>query len=82
MTEEAWGGSSMTSIVRMTCPRIGLEVSTGMLIDPGTFKVLTENGSQVRCPACGEVHAWPQDARLSPTPDPLAEILGIVPEKR
>ena len=71
----------MTTTIRMTCPRTGTDVSTGIVIDPVTFKGLIENGSQVRCPACGQVHAWPKDARLTPTPDVMSEVLGVPPRR-
>jgi hypothetical protein len=60
----------------MTCPSTGKEVSMGIIVDAGTFKELVQVGTQVRCPACKQIHAWPKDARLLGVDVRLEDLLG------
>ena len=59
----------------MRCPSTGEMVLTGILVSSETFKELVENGSQIRCPACGGVHAWTKDTARSIV-DPTDVVLG------
>jgi hypothetical protein len=38
------------------CPATGLEVSTELEVDAGSYETLTKNGDPVRCPHCAEPH--------------------------
>ena len=68
-------GAAMSLTMVMRCPSTGEMVLTGILVSSETFKELVDNGSQVRCPACGEVHAWPDDTVRSVV-DPTDVVLG------
>ena len=51
-------------------------VLTGILVSSKTFKELVHNGSQIRCPACGEVHAWGEETARSNV-DATDVVLGL-----
>jgi hypothetical protein len=46
------------STVMIKCPQNGQAISTGIEIDPDTFRSLPTVGSQVKCLACGGHHIW------------------------
>ena len=71
-------GAAMSATMVMRCPNTGEMVLTGILVSSETFKELVDNGSQVRCPACGQVHAWPDDTARSFV-DPADVVLGPDP---
>ena len=66
------------STMVMRCPNTGEMVLTGIMVSSETFKELVDNGSQVRCPACGEVHAWGEETARSNV-DPTDVVLGPGP---
>jgi len=47
------------------CPTSGHEVSTGLEIDPESYRALPEGLAEIKCPACGLTHNLYQvEARL------------------
>jgi hypothetical protein len=46
------------SIVVITCPHSGQDVSTGIEIDEASFAKLPDVLVRSRCPQCGMQHAW------------------------
>jgi len=55
----------MISMMVMRCPSTGETVMTGILVSSETFNELLQNGSQIRCPVCRQIHSWGEDTRLS-----------------
>ena len=49
-------GSMGTVTIR--CPVTGEQVSTGVIIDPGSFAIVSFDAHRFRCDACGETHTW------------------------
>ena len=48
------------------CPTSGYEVSTGLDIDPDSYRALPKVLAEIKCPACGLIHNLYQvDARLA-----------------
>ena len=48
------------------CPTSGHEVSTGLEIDPDSYRALPKVLAEIKCPACGLIHNLYQvDARLA-----------------
>ena len=46
------------------CPKSGHEVSTGLEIDPDSYRALPKVLAEIKCPACGLIHNLYQvDAR-------------------
>jgi hypothetical protein len=44
--------------VMIRCPRTDRAVSTQIHTEVAVFERLPEVPSELRCPACGEVHVW------------------------
>jgi hypothetical protein len=44
--------------VVITCPRTGYEVPTGIVTDITSLNTLPKGKTELRCPACGEIHEW------------------------
>jgi len=60
------------SSVMIKCPKTGRPVSTGIETEPAVFRKLPRVASRMRCPACGEEHAWSVgSAWLASEPRPL-----------
>jgi hypothetical protein len=68
-------GWAMSLTLVMRCPSTGEMVLTGILVNSEMFKELVENGSQIRCPACGQAHPWTKDTARSIV-DPTDVVLG------
>jgi hypothetical protein len=67
----------MSTMVVIRCPETDAEVSVGIQMDLHTFDLLPSEHVVLKCPACGNRHAWSRkDAYLS-----LARNAGP-PEKR
>src|SRR6476661_5862625 len=48
------------------CPTSGHEVSTGLEIDPDSYRALPKVLAEVKCPACGLIHnLYEVDTRLA-----------------
>jgi hypothetical protein len=49
-----------------TCPTTGRETSTGIHVEPESFKRLSGTVTNAVCPHCGTIHCWwTHEARLS-----------------
>jgi hypothetical protein len=46
------------SSVMIRCPATGHAVSTGIETEPVVFRRLPKVTARMRCPACGQEHAW------------------------
>jgi len=46
------------SSVMIRCPNTGEAVSTAIETEPNVFRRLPKVAALMRCPACGEEHAW------------------------
>ena len=46
------------SAVMIRCPVTGRPVSTAIETEPSVFRKLPEVAAHMRCPACGQDHAW------------------------
>jgi hypothetical protein len=44
--------------IMIRCPRTGCAVSTEIETEPSVFACLPEVPRRLRCPLCGEEHAW------------------------
>jgi hypothetical protein len=60
------------SEVMIQCPSTGRAVSTAIETEPSVFHRLPPIAATMRCPACGQEHAWlTSSAWLAGTPHPL-----------
>ena len=48
----------MSSMILMRCPVTRAAVSTGLMTDKATYRLLRSKKSQVHCSACGGMHDW------------------------
>jgi hypothetical protein len=48
----------MSSMIYMLCPVTRGTVSTGLMADKATYRLLRSKKSQVHCSACGGMHDW------------------------
>jgi hypothetical protein len=56
----------MSAMVVIRCPETDAEVSVGIQMDLHTFDLLPSEHVVLKCPACGNRHAWSRkDAYLS-----------------
>jgi hypothetical protein len=53
-----YGGAIMSSMVMIRCPVTDETVASGLLMARDAFRVLRTKNSDIRCPACGELHSW------------------------
>jgi hypothetical protein len=54
----------VTIVIR--CPKTGVEVPTGQVMDLEALHTLPKEKMALRCPVCGEVHDWSaEDALLT-----------------
>jgi hypothetical protein len=44
--------------ISITCPTTGKPVSTGMTMEPESFRRSVLTGNSVKCPHCGVTHIW------------------------
>ena len=49
---------SHASVVMVSCPTTGRELSTGVEMDAATFERLPDIHSQIKCPVCRLDHNW------------------------
>jgi hypothetical protein len=49
---------SHASVVMVSCPITGRELSTGVELDAATFERLPDIHSQIKCPLCRLDHNW------------------------
>ena len=49
---------SHASVVMVSCPTTGRELSTGVEMDAATFERLPDIHSQIKCPLCHLDHNW------------------------
>ncbi len=56
----------MSAMVVIRCPETDAEVPVGIQMDLHTFELLPSENVDLKCPACGNRHAWSKkDAYLS-----------------
>ena len=56
----------MSAMVVIRCPETDAEVPVGIQMDLHTFEFLPTDNADLKCPACGNRHAWSKkDAYLS-----------------
>jgi hypothetical protein len=48
----------MSSMVMIRCPVTDETVASGLLMARDAFTVLRTKNTDIRCPACGELHSW------------------------
>jgi hypothetical protein len=48
----------MSSMVMIRCPVTDQAVASGLLMARDVFRVLRTKNTDIRCPACGGLHAW------------------------
>ena len=48
----------MSAMIVFTCPNTGHDVSSGILTDELSFKVLPRRKMSVHCSECGAEHQW------------------------
>jgi hypothetical protein len=48
----------MSSMVMIRCPVTDETVASGLLMARDAFRVLRTKNTDIRCPACGELHLW------------------------
>jgi hypothetical protein len=64
------------------CPATGTQVSTGIEVDPGSFKSLSPQTTYLHCPHCptphllGVVRAWLSNVEKPPEPPPMHFVAG------
>lgn len=54
-------------MVMIKCPKTGKDVPTGIAMDRTSFESSDMSDNKLRCPHCGETHAWnKKDAWVQP----------------
>ena len=60
---------TLMGIVIFTCPVTGVDISTGIETDPGSFELVDAFDVRLRCAKCGQRHHWSElNARLIDKP--------------